>query len=224
MKKIYSSILIWALVLAFATTGLAQKSPGKTMEDSITSILKVLKDPAYTGDEGYERQKEIVESIIDQVFDFRELSMRALGRPWLKLTDAQKDDFVDKFSSLLEAVYENRLRGYQAKEKKSLHQLAQNMRVDYTKEMIKGDRAMVLTNLVSETAVTPVNYRMILKQDGWKVYDVIVEGVSLIKNYRTQFKDILRTSTPQELIDMLGKKITQEKNKEPEQEATGSAK
>jgi len=132
--------------------------------------------------------------VSDSFFDWRELSRRAAAEHWAKFTPKQQDDFVVAFSELLQKTYIRKLDKYN------------NEKVSYLKEQIEGNQAFVNTLVAMKDKSIPINYVMI-KRDQWLVYDVFVEGVSLVKNYRTQFAKILVKESPEALIQRIKDKI-----------------
>ena len=148
----------------------------------------------------------MVRRIADEIFDFGETAKRSLGRHWQARTPAEREEFVQLFSDLLERSYISKI------------ELFNGERVNYTGETIDGDVATVRTRLLTKQSTEiPVDYRMLRRGERWLVYDVIIEGVSLIANYRTQFNEIIQTSSYPELIKkMKGRQeelVGQEKKK-----------
>lgn len=139
----------------------------------------------------------LVEGTVVPHFDFRTMSQSALGRFWRKATEAQKQAVTDEFRQLLVRTYATALLGYSG-------QQIQYLPVQYR----QGDqRVMVPTRIASGTAPPiPVNYRLRLKQERWLVYDVVIDGVSLITNYRSQFATEVRRSGIDGLISSLANK------------------
>lgn len=166
-----------------------------TVKANVTTVIDILKDPKLKGPQGKKAKEQKIEAIADKMFDYVELSKRTLGLNWNKFTIDQRKEFVELFKSMLRDTYIDRITAYT------------NEKVNFTKEVPLGENtAEVQTVIVSSSAQTPINYRVINKNNEWKVYDVVIEGVSLISNYRTQFRDILGNNPPQTLIDTLRKK------------------
>ncbi len=136
-----------------------------------------------------------IEAAADKLFDYVELSKRTLGLSWNKFSMDQRKEFVGLFKTLLRNTYIDKITGYT------------NQKVNFTKEVqLSETTTEVQSIVVSPNAQTPVNYRVIKKDNDWKVYDVVIEGVSLVSNYRTQFREILGNNPPQTLIDTLRKR------------------
>lgn len=169
--------------------------PMETAETEVNKILAVLADESLTGEAGTEAKKEKLRSIFDNIFDYVELSKRTLGRNWKKLDTQQRDEFVKLYRKLLDSVYMERLLAYK------------DEKVIFSKEsMISEKKGEVFSNIDTGDKQIPINYRLILKENKWKVYDIIIEGVSLVKNYRSQFNAILAKNEPEELLKILREK------------------
>jgi len=136
--------------------------------------------------------------IVDAIFDYTELSRRALSRNWRKLNKEQQEEFTKLFSKLLGNIYMSRILKYS------------DEKVIYSQEkMLSEDKAEVETNIVTASKEIPITYRLILINGEWRVYDVVIEGISLVANYRSQFRQILADNSPQALLDMLKKKVNE---------------
>jgi phospholipid transport system substrate-binding protein len=143
------------------------------------------------------------DAILDQVnvmvrdkFDFEAMSQRTLGIHWRSATPKQRARFIELFSQLLEDTYRIRIRNY----------TYQNERVEYIGEQVQGTRGQVDTIVVANKDI-PVSYRVRLKGNEWLVYDVIVEEVSLVNNYRSSYNEIIRKEGFEGLLTRLEEKI-----------------
>ena len=170
--------------------------PLTTIEGHVNSVLKILRDPALKGEAAKKTKKEKIRTVSEKMFDFAELSKRTLGPNWKNLNTEQQKEFIVLYRDILEDAYMDRIIAYKD-EKVVFHK--ETMLTDNTTE--------VQSSIITKTAETPINYRLILKGSEWKVYDVVIEGVSLIKNYRTQFREILANKSPEELLKVLRKKV-----------------
>jgi len=149
------------------------------MEDvrgTIDGVLEVLRSRELS----FESKAERILPIIRERFDFKAMSQHTLGKNWKRATQQEKDRFVKLFSELLESAYVSRIRLYK------------DQRVEYKQEKIKGKRAVVNTVFVTAKADIPINYKVYRKGDDWYVYDVVVEEVSLIRNYRSSYGEIVQ--------------------------------
>jgi len=171
-------------------------SPTEQLQPVIEEVITILDDAALKGDENKQQRRTKIMAAIANGFDFREMSQRVLGRAWHELSDAEKTYFVEQFTKLLENVYIGKLESYGGRS------------VAFVAERIKGKRAQVTTMVPYEGSEIPIHYIMQRELDTWMVYDINIEGVSLVRNYMEQFRSILRTEKYEGLID-----IIEDKNK-----------
>ena len=194
MLRITKSLVIIAgmMLLLCGKAWAAPSTAMTTLQSSVESILGILKDPAYKDSEKRVPLRAQIEKKVRDVFDFTEFSARTVGRNWPAFTADQKNRFDKAFSQLLLITYLDKIQGYNGEQ------------VVYTGETMssKKDRAEIQTIVtLADKKQVPVAYRMMLKNNRWVVYDVIIENVSLIKNYRSQFQDVLNRGTPDQLIE-----------------------
>ena len=193
LKKISLIFGTLILTLGLCATALAGE-PQDRLKTGIDSVIGILSNPALKGaSKAAERQAKL-RAVADSFFDWRELSRRAAAEGWKKFSSKQQDDFVVSFSELLQKTYVRKLEKYN------------NEKVSYLGEQVEGNQAFLKTQVLMKDKTIPINYVMI-KHDQWMVYDVVVEGVSLVKNYRTQFAKILSKETPDALIQRIKDKI-----------------
>lgn len=184
------------LILSMCPIQVHADVPLDTIKSAINQLLDVLRDPALQGASAEELKKERIRSIADKTFDYTELSKRTLSRNWNKFKPDQLEEFMELYKGLLEKVYMNKLLAYKDQE------------VVFGKERaLAQNRVEVESKIVSGSKETPINFRMILKEGKWWVYDIVVEGISLVKNYRSQFKTVLTKKTPEGLLEVLRKKV-----------------
>lgn len=175
----------------FSVRPVAASPARDTLERSVTAILDCIKDPAYANAATRPAQREKIAGLVRQIFDFQEFAIRTAGPRWKTFTPDQQKRFTDAFADLLLTTYISKVDGYNGEQ------------VAYTGEAANKEQ----TRVEERTIVTlgggkkvPVAYRMMLKGGAWRCYDVLIENVSLVKNYRTQFQDILANAAPDELI------------------------
>jgi phospholipid transport system substrate-binding protein len=160
-------------------------------------MITKLRDPEF---KQKTREEKIagIRTIINQIFDWTELSKRTLGRNWRKFSDAQQTEFTDLFSKLLEGVYADRLLAYS------------DEKVIFEKEADMGRGKVEVSSHIrtADGKQIPLNYRMLEKDGKWRVYDVVIEGISMVKNYRGQFGEILSKKKPEDLIETLKQKTS----------------
>jgi ABC-type transport system involved in resistance to organic solvents, auxiliary component len=170
--------------------------PMTTVEASVNRVLDVLRDSKLKSPAAKEAKKEKLRVIYKDMFDEIEFSKRTLTRNWNKFSPAERVEFVKLFEQVLEKSYIDKILDYS------------NEKVNFYKEsMLSDNQAEIQTKIVTASKEIPIYYRMILKDGKWKVYDVVVENVSLVQNYRTQFNDILTKNTPEQLLEILRKKV-----------------
>lgn len=188
---------MFCTALLFAGLGAAEVLAGPATDavrSTIDEVLKVLDDKELKKPARTEERRKLLEKIVGGRFDYQEMSRRSLGAPWNQLTDKDKQEFVDLFRTLLTNTYADRVENYSGQG------------VQYLNERTEKDYAEVRTKILSGKTEIPMDYRLINKNSDWHVYDVVVDGVSLVNNYRGQFSKILRTSSYPELVDQLRKK------------------
>jgi len=199
--------LLLILAVGFTTTlalpGHAEVSPQAAVESSVEAIIDALKDDAL--DKETRRQK--IRAIISKRFDFRAMSQRTLATNWKKASDEEKEQFVDLFSRLIESSYIGKIEAYT------------DEKVQYPGETVKGMKAFVKTLITSSSADIPVDYRLYRKDDQWLVYDVIIEGVSLISNYRSSYQEIVKKEGFAGLLARMQDKIKELESQPAEQPA-----
>lgn len=168
-------------------------SPARqALETATNRILTCIKNPDYVNPATRSPLRQQIEDEVLHIFDFREFSSRTVGLRWRSFTPQQQKRFSDAFADLLISTYVNKIDGYNGEQ------------VVYTGEISSaaGDRTEVRTVItMRDGKKVPVAYRMLPKDSGWRVYDVLIENISLVKNYRTQFQDILNSASPDQLIE-----------------------
>ena len=194
-KRITGLILIFLFTLVIPLQAYAA-TPKETVETGVNKVIAKLSDPAFKA-KPKDEQIATIGAEIDAIFDFKELSRRTLGKQWKKMSAEQQTEFVQLFKELLQGVYADRLLAYS------------DQKILFDKEiMLKKGRAEVQSYLqTSDGTKVPLFYRLTDKSGSWKVYDVIIEGVSMVKNYRTQFRDIIAKGSPEKLLEVLRKKV-----------------
>jgi phospholipid transport system substrate-binding protein len=192
IREVVILICISCLLLA------AESWAGPVTDQSkqkVDRALKVLGDPALKAPGMEAKRRQMLRAIADEIFDWEEMAKRSLGIYWKDRTPEEKKEFVKLFSDLLDRTYMGKIEKYSGE------------KITYDNETIDGKYALLESKILtkSDTEVA-VNYWLINKDGNWMVYDVSVEGVSLVKNYRTQFNEILARSSYPELIKKLKSK------------------
>jgi phospholipid transport system substrate-binding protein len=170
-------------------------SAKETVETSVNKVTKTLSDPTFKAKSKDAKIKEIG-NIIGEVFDYTELSKRTLGREWKKMKPEQQKEFIELFKELLQGVYADRLLAYE------------DEKIEFGNEIeLKKGMAEVQSNIVlSDGTKVPIFYRLTNKSGEWKTYDLILEGVSMVKNYRSQFREIISKDSPEKLLEIMRNK------------------
>ena len=164
-------------------------APTDQLRLQVDRVLKLLEDPALQAPDKARERRVAVRKVADEIFDFGETARRALGRHWAARTSEERDEFVRLFGDLLERSYISKIELYGGE------------KIQYVSDRIDGETALVQSKLLTKNgSEVPIEYRMLKKAERWLVYDVVIEGVSLVANYRTQFNKIIQTSSFQELV------------------------
>ena len=167
-----------------------------TIKSSVKQALAVLRDPALKSESAKEVKKARLRQIFDGTFDYAELSRSTLSRNWDKLKPDQQKEFMQLYKTLLEKVYMDTILSYKDQE------------VAFGKERaLRENRVEVDTKLLSGSTETPINFRMIAKGGGWWVYDFVIENISVVSNYRSQFGRVLTKQSPEEMLAALRKQV-----------------
>ncbi|WP_374288617.1 ABC transporter substrate-binding protein [Desulfovibrio desulfuricans] len=191
-RHIVLGFLLVLLTAALQCAPAQAASPAQlTLETSINRILGSIKNPDYVNPATRGPLRQQIEDEVLHIFDFKEFSSRTVGPRWSTFSPKQQQQFSDAFAELLMNTYLSKIDGYNGEQ------------VVYTGEVTspKGDRSEVRTIItMKDSKKVPVAYRMLPKDGTWFVYDVLIENISLVKNYRTQFQDILNNGSPDQLI------------------------
>jgi phospholipid transport system substrate-binding protein len=187
--------LTLALVTALATPAVTG-TPTEQLKQRVDEVIRVLSDPSLQGKT--DQRRAAVRKISETIFDYQDTARRSLGPHWNARTPEERREFVQLFADLLERAYFSKINRYQGE------------KVRYGAETVDGKEAVVKTTIVTtEGTEVPVDYRMHRADGRWLVYDVVIEGVSLVSNYRSQFNKIVRTESYQALVQRLRAKETQ---------------
>jgi len=170
--------------------------PLDTVKANVNGVIEVLRDPNLQGESGTKVKEQRIGAAAEKLFDFVELSKRTLGLNWNKFTQDQRKEFVELFKSILKDAYVEKITAYT------------NEQINFTKEVpLSEDTVEVQSDIVAKSGQVPIYYRVIKKDSEWKVYDVVIEGVSLVSNYSTQFREILANNPPEKVLETLRKKV-----------------
>jgi phospholipid transport system substrate-binding protein len=190
MRSLVRIALACSLLLVLvATRDAAAGPPTEQLRTQVDRVLKLLDDAALKAPDRAKDRRVAVRKVAEDIFDFGETAKRSLGRHWAARTQEERDEFVKLFGDLLERSYISKIELYGGE------------KIQYTGDKIEGDTALVQSKLLTKAGgEVPIEYRMLKKGERWLVYDVVIEGVSLVANYRTQFNKIIQTSSFQDLV------------------------
>lgn len=184
-------LLLWLAAMPLPVQSAQEPLP--QVEASVNDILGVLKDDTIQG----EAQREQLSTLIRQRFDFATMSQYVLGPQWRKTSPAEKDRFTSLFTDLLEASYLGKIEAYS------------DEKVSFTEERIEGSRAQVNTVVLTGSTEIPIEYRLKQHNADWLVYDVIIEGVSLVRTYRENYREIVRKEGIKGLLERMQNKLVE---------------
>lgn len=175
-------------------------SPRVEMQTVLDQLITIVTENA--GDENATVRRDKMRAIIEPKFDFQEMAKRSLGVNWKSISPAEREEFVDLFSGMLSRTYIGRI------------EKVQEDMVEIRSETLRHPRALVKTVVTFDGGKFPLDYKLIYADEGWKVYDVIIENIGLISNYRNEFAGIIRKETFQGLLARLREK---EQSEAPEE-------
>jgi phospholipid transport system substrate-binding protein len=182
-----ASVLAW-LVAADAVAG----PPTDQVRGSIDRVLQILSDPELKKEAKTGERRAAIRTVASEIFDFTEISQRSLARYWAPRSPAERQEFVQLFGDLLEHSYITKIEAYSGE------------KIQYAGEVTDGDQAVVKTRIVTKQGLEiPVDYRMFVRDSRWRAYDVNIEGVSLVANYRSQFNTVIQRAGYPDLVAKL---------------------
>ena len=197
-NKVFLSALFFLFLSTFIQDQALAGKPTESVRRVTDILIGIVSDSELSKPDNRKKRDFEIRKAVDEIFDWREMSRRTLARHWRKRSEAERTEFIDLFGKLLERTYLDRVEGYSGEQ------------VFYEAEAIEGDYSVVKVRIITKKqSEIPVFYRMKKKQDEWFVYDISVEGVSLINNYRTQFNSIIKRSSYKELMKKLKEKVEQ---------------
>lgn len=198
-----SAAVFFVLIVLLFSTAWAGTATDQ-LKGTIDKALKVLNDQSLKTPDKQNEKRAILSKLIRERFDWQEIARRALGVHWQGRTKEERQEFVKLFSSLLERTYLDKLDKYLAKANSF-----SGKQIHYISEKIKEPYAVVETKVITDQDIEiPIHYRLKNKQNNWLVIDLAIEGVSLVKNYRTQFNEILASSSFQDFMKKLREKLS----------------
>jgi len=192
---VWPAAFVCTFLWCFADTAFLQgaETPMEAVRETLTQVLRILDDPSLKNPAKQAQRRHMLEEIAAGRFDYAEMSKRVLGSYWKPLTETQRKEFVDVYKGFLSDRYAGKIEDYSGRKQD----------VGYLTERIEGSYAEVRTELRSDKTTLPMDYRLLVKDGRWSAYDIIIDGVSLVSNYRSQFQKIIRESSFEELVNKL---------------------
>ena len=187
--------------IAFGSQDRTLESPTEVVRSTLNEVFRILEDEKLKDPAKLIPRRHMLEEVIASHFDYAEMSKRALAAHWVPLTTGERAEFVELFKSFLSDRYAEKIESYSGEQ------------VAYLSERIEGNYAEVRTELRSSKIGIPMDYRLHVKDGTWHAYDLVVDGVSLVKNYRSQFEKIIYKSSYQELVHRLRDRTVSEDKK-----------
>ena len=194
-KKILQKIgiVLFSFLFILAGEAFAESAITKGLKQTIDKVIEIVSDPEMKKNPKLKREK--LRETIGVRFNYTQMVMRSLAKNYKDRTDKEREEFTDLFKKLLENSYASKIENYQ------------NETINYLDEKIKGKYALVKTQIIRKDATIDVDYKLINEGGKWTVYDFVIEEVSLIRNYRSQFSKIIKTESYGALVAKLVKKI-----------------
>jgi len=170
----------------------AAGAPGEQVRQSVDKLLAIVKDPRLKREDNKNERREKLKEVIHQRFDFTEMAKRSLGSEWRRRNLEEQKEFVKLFTDLLKRSYLEQIESYSGE------------KIQYLKELEGDNYAEVATKIIDNKGQEySVNYRLHKVNEDWKVYDVVIEDISLVNNYRSQFNRVLAKSSYEELVNTM---------------------
>lgn len=188
VKNLAVSCLLFGLIFAVPGEGVASIVTDE-VKKTVDEVVKIVTDKELKKPQNERKRRNVLKETIGRIFDYGEMAKRSMGIHWRDLTPVQKKEFVSLFSSLLENSYASKIESYN------------NEKISYEKESVEGDYAEVDSRIVTaKRDEYTLDYRLLKEGNKWMVYDVVIEGVSLVSNYRSQFNKIINEKGYNELV------------------------
>jgi phospholipid transport system substrate-binding protein len=203
MKASSNFVILCVVVICFSYLGGAPPpvhagEPTNAVKGTVEKVLDIVRNKELKKPQKTAERRALLRKAVDERFDYEEMSKRTLGMHWQKRTPEERKEFVTLFSDLLERSYVNKIESYSDEP------------IEYLQETIEGEYALVKTKITTKgNTEVPIDYKLLRKGGQWEAYDVVIEGISLVNNYRSQFNRIIRTQSYEELVKRLRNKQEQ---------------
>jgi phospholipid transport system substrate-binding protein len=191
IRKATAGLTIGLLLSGHVAAAEPTESPTAVVRSTLDAVFRILEDKSLKAPGQSKPRRQMLEGVIGERFDYEEMSKRTLATHWKSLNQAERQEFIQLFKAFLSDRYAARIESYSGE------------KAHYLSERLSSGYAEVRTKLVSDKLELPMDYRLIARDGKWYAYDVIVDGVSLVMNYRSQFTHIIADSSFQELVRRL---------------------
>lgn len=193
--------IVTLFTLSLVTASIAAGTPTDAIKGTVDSVLDTMRDKSLSQPDKKQERREKISAAIKARFNFEEMSKRSLAKHWKEINDDERAEFVKIFAELLEASYISKIESYT------------DEKVAYNKETVKGDGkyGIVETMIITKSVEIPIDYKLISKNGEWWVYDVIIEGVSFISTYRSQYNRIIVKDSFAKLLESMKTKLEEVK-------------
>lgn len=193
IARLIGLLIAVSLIAGAADSAAAATGPLAQVQSTVEAILSVLRDH----EQDRQARRAAIRSLVHGRFDFRAMSQGTLATHWRKTTEGEREEFVELFADLLEASYMAKIEAYT------------DERVEYLKEHVKGNKATVDTAIVTKSVEIPIQYKLVDRKGDWRVYDVAIEAVSLVRNYRSTYGEIIRRDGFDALLEQMRAKLAE---------------
>lgn len=196
-KLVPVAFVVFLTILLFGSGIFAATNAGpmEQLQQSVDELLRILQSQELQSPDKKTERKQLIDNATKEIFDFRQMARSSLGQTWDTLTSEEQDQFVGLFTRLIEQRYKGKLDAYD------------NQKIIYKKELIKGKKALINTAVVDKDYEILIDYRLNENQGKWLVYDLKIENVSLIINYRRDFDSIIRKEQFAGLVEKISKQL-----------------
>jgi phospholipid transport system substrate-binding protein len=194
VKTISLGAILALAEFSLSSVVIGVEPPASVVRDTIDEVIRLVTDDGLKKPDQEDHRRKLLEKTIGQLFNFEEMAKRSLAAHWRNRSEPEHQEFATLFQTLLSKTYAGKIENYSGE------------KVRYLKERLKDSYAEVQTTIVSHKTEISLDYRLVLKDGKWWVYDVVVDGVSLVKNYRVQFDRIIRDSSYEKLVKTLREK------------------
>ncbi|AMK10468.1 MAG: ABC transporter substrate-binding protein [Pseudodesulfovibrio sp.] len=205
LRRLIPALFLTCLLATAGSAALAGQTPTERVREGADKLIEMLSDPDMQDAAKHDAAIDRLRAVADEYIDFGLVTKYAVGRPWLEMSDDLRTKLTEAFVNLLERSYLKQIPTYGG----------QN--VDYKSELVQGDRAKVVTEIIDNDKKIVVEFRLKIVQEKWMIYDIVAEGVSLVMNYRSQFAEILNQGTGEDLLKVIEDRIRKiDEGQEPE--------